>query len=77
MFLASFSLTHITGCALNPFPVINGSLITNNFPKSQWIYVISPIIGIIIGGLMKRTDYLDDIIQKIKSKGQADEALRG
>lgn len=42
----------ITGCALNPFPIINGSLISASFPSSQWIYVLSAILSVIIGGVV-------------------------
>lgn len=53
--ISCFFITGITGCALNPFIVISGSMMTGTFPKSQWIYFLSPILGILLGGIM---DYI-------------------
>ena len=65
LLFAGLACEGMSGLALNPFPVMTGALLSTDVLQNQWVYVLAPVIGISIGGMLVHRKAVSDFLKVV------------
>ena len=66
--ISAFATEYVCSASINPFPVITGALISTNLLQYQWYFMVPPLIGIIIGGLLYKNQSVENFFRIVKKE---------